>query len=304
MHVAIFADMEGAFGIWRMRQCHTGTAQWQYGRECLTQDVNRAVEGALAGGADRVTVKDIHDTAFNILRNRLDRRVGYVGGHYIKPTFFGDLSKYDLILYLAIHAASGTKNAFFPHTHLGVFTEIRVNDKPAGEMDIYGGFIGEHGVPIGLVTGEDIAVQQAKEVLPWALSVEVDKQKETYTNGKTTRDYLVAGRQELAEQAERAVRQAGQMKPLVIKGPLEFEADFKSEALATRMNTWDFKRSGATVRWSATDMKEGFEKLNRLTFFPKKIYPYRRQFALVMRSYHRIRNNFFAPAPDREYAIY
>jgi D-amino peptidase len=39
MHVAVFADIEGSFGIWRMRQCHTGTAEWQYGRACLTEDL-------------------------------------------------------------------------------------------------------------------------------------------------------------------------------------------------------------------------------------------------------------------------
>ncbi|MBW1788069.1 MAG: M55 family metallopeptidase [Deltaproteobacteria bacterium] len=42
MHVAIFADIEGSFGIWRMRQCRTGTSEWQYGRECLTANVVRA----------------------------------------------------------------------------------------------------------------------------------------------------------------------------------------------------------------------------------------------------------------------
>ena len=43
MHVAVFADIEGSFGIWRRRQCHTGTAEWQYGRECLTADVNAVI---------------------------------------------------------------------------------------------------------------------------------------------------------------------------------------------------------------------------------------------------------------------
>ena len=46
MHVAVFADIEGAFGIWRMRQCRTGIAEWQYGRRCLTDDVNQVIAGA------------------------------------------------------------------------------------------------------------------------------------------------------------------------------------------------------------------------------------------------------------------
>jgi D-amino peptidase len=126
MHVAVFADIEGAFGIWRMRQCRSGTAEWQYGRQCLTADVNQVIAGAFDGGASRVTVKDTHDTGFNCLINRLDRRARYVGGHYTRPTFFGDLSHYDLVLYVAVHAASGTPDAFFPHTHYGIFSELLI----------------------------------------------------------------------------------------------------------------------------------------------------------------------------------
>ena len=50
MHVAVFADIEGSFGIWRMRQCRMGTPEWQYGRACLTEDVNHVVQGAFDGG--------------------------------------------------------------------------------------------------------------------------------------------------------------------------------------------------------------------------------------------------------------
>jgi len=101
MHVGIFADIEGSFGIWRMRQCRMGTP-----------------------------------------------------------------------------------DAFFPHTHYGIFSEIRVNGKLAGEMDIYGAYLGEFGVPVGFVSGEEIAIKQALQVLPWAKSVIVDKRKEAYTSGK------------------------------------------------------------------------------------------------------------------------
>ena len=73
MHVAVFTDIEGSFGIWRMRQCHTGTAEWQYGRHCLTEDVNSVIRGAFDGGASEVTVKDTHDSGFNCIVKKLER---------------------------------------------------------------------------------------------------------------------------------------------------------------------------------------------------------------------------------------
>ena len=301
MHVAVFADIEGSFGIWRNRQCRTGTAEWQYGRECLTEDVNQVVEGAFRGGADRVTVKDTHDTGFNCLLWQLDSRVRYVGGHFTRPTFFGKVSDYDLILYVAIHAASGTEGAFFPHTHYGIFAEVRLNGRPVGEMNVYGGYLGEHGVPIGFVSGEAIAVEQALRVLPWAKSVEVDKRKETYTAGEeSAAAYLREGRERLRDTAEAAVRDAASMKPLVLDGPFHFEAAFRTEALAGKYNTWGFPRSGATVEWEAGSLIEGFDLFNKLTFFPRKIYPFRRPMALLWRSRSRILNTFYQVAPNRE----
>jgi len=114
MHIGVFADIEGSFGIWRMRQCRMGTREWQYGRACLTEDVNHVICGAFDGGASKVTVKDTHEIGFNCLVNKLDSRADYIGGHFIKPSLFGRVTEYDLALYVAIYAASGPDGAFFP----------------------------------------------------------------------------------------------------------------------------------------------------------------------------------------------
>jgi D-amino peptidase len=299
MHVAVFADLEGAFGIWRMRQCRTGTAEWQYGRECLTADVNAVVRGAFDGGADHVTVTDTHDTGYNCLRDRLDPRAHYVGGHHIRPTFFGDLTGVDLVLYVAIHAASGTPDAFFPHTHYGVFSRFSINDRPICEMDLYGGVLGELGIPVGFVSGEAIAVEQALQALPWARTVEVDKHKETYL-GPGAAEVLAEGHARLAATAAEAVLTVSAMTPLVLDGPLRFETVFRSEELAAKFNTWNFDADGATVRFDAPTMTEGFEALNKLTFFPRRIYPVRRAVLAAMRARYSVRSRHFAPAPNRE----
>lgn len=300
MHVAVFADIEGSFGIWRMRQCRTGTAEWQYGRECLTDDVNHVIAGAFDGGATEVTVKDIHDSGFNCLIDRLDGRVRYVGGHFVRPSFFGNLASYDLVLFVAIHAASGTKQAFFPHTHYGIFSEVRINGKRVSEMDIYGAYLGEFGLPIGFVSGEDIAVAQALETLPWVRSVPVDKGKETYTSGERSIEYLRQGRRALRDSAAEAVRESPLMRPLHLHGPLHFETEFRTEELARRYNTWNFSRKGGTVEWQADTMTEGLELLNRLTFFPKRIYPVRRPMMWLIRAFYRVRHTHFNPTPNRE----
>ena len=303
MHIAVFADFEGAFGVWRMRQCHNGTPEWQYGRECLTADVNHVIAGAFDGGAKRVTVKDTHATGFNILTDRLDRRARYHGGHHVTPTFFGDVSQYDLILYVGIHAASGTDGAFFPHTHYGIFSEVRINGRAVCEMDVYGSYLGAHGVPIGFVSGEDVAVEQALKALPWAKSVVVDKHQEAYTAGQKSEQYLFDGRAELRRVAAEAVRDAGQMQPLVLEGPLHFEAEFRKLELAQHFNTWGFDQTDRTVSWQADEIIDGFNKFNQLVFFPKRQYPIRKPLLFVFRNLFRVKARYFAPKPNDEGAV-
>jgi len=247
MHVGIFADMEGSIGIWKKLQCYRGTPDWQYGRECLTADINRVIKGAFKGGATRVTVKDTHDTGFNCIRKKLDHRAEYNGGPYVRPTIFGTIPKYDLILYVAIHAASGTQDAFFPHTHFSKFSELKLNDKPICEMELYGGSFGELGIPIGFVSGEDIAVQQTVRSMPWLKTVSVDKKKESYSSGKSSIDYVTAHRQLLQEKTAEAVLQVNNMKPLVYTKPLYFEAIFKSETVAKQYNTWGLERNNNII---------------------------------------------------------
>jgi D-amino peptidase len=303
MRVAVFADIEGSFGIWRMRQCKTGTGEWQYGRERLTEDVNRVIKGAFDAGAKSVVVKDTHDTGFNCIRKSLDSRAEYIGGHYIEPTFFGDVLNCDLVLYVGIHDASGTEGAFFPHTHFGIFSEVRINGRVVSEMDVYGGYLGEFGIPVGFVSGEDIAVKQATESLPWAESVAVDKKKEAYTYGEKSVKYLKKGRRQLEEKAAVVVKNISRMKPLILEGPLHFEVTFRSEKLLSKYNSWNFTRKDLTVEWESKNMIEGFDNFNKLTFFPKKVYPFRRQLLFFMRSYYRIKNGYFYPKPNSEGAV-
>lgn len=299
MHIGVFADIEGSFGIWRMRQCRMGTAEWQYGRSCLTEDVNHVIQGAFDGGAHKVTVKDTHEVGFNCLWRKLDPRADYIGGHFVKPTFFGR-NDYDLVLYVAIHAASGTRDAFFPHTHYGIFSEVRIDTKPVCEMDVYGAYLGEYGIPVGFFSGEDIAVEQARNNFPWAKWVIVDKGKETYTSGEKSRAYLLEGRKQLRQTAAQAVQQASDMKPLRLKGPLHFEAEFRNPQLANKFNTWGFEQTGKTVAWEAENMIDGFDMFNKLTFFPKRIYPFRRLLLFTLRKYYRIKAAYFAPSPNSE----
>ena len=168
-----------------------------------------------------------------------------------------------------------------------------MNGRLVCEMGIYGAYLGEFGIPVGFVSGEKIAVDQALRALPWARSVIVDKREETYTAGEKSRNYLREGRRRLRDSAAQAVREIKNMRPLITPGPLQFDAEFRTVALADRFNTRKFNQIDRTVSWHAENMIDGFDKLNMLTFYPRNIYPLRRPLSFFNRCFYRIKNYLF-----------
>jgi hypothetical protein len=50
-------------------------------------------------------------------------------------------------------------------------------------------------------------------------------------------------------------------------------------------------------------MIEGFNELNKLTFFPKRYFALRGVMFFFFRNYFRIKHGYFAPTPNPEGAI-
>ena len=60
MRVVIWVDMEGIAGIEVWEQVTGGSPQYEEGRRLMTGEVNAAVRGAKAAGADDIIVIDCH----------------------------------------------------------------------------------------------------------------------------------------------------------------------------------------------------------------------------------------------------
>ena len=167
-------------------------------------------------------------------------------------------------------------------------------------MELYGGCFGELGIPVGFVSGEEIAVDQVVKAMPWVKTVIIKKEKETYTAGEQSINYIVNGRKLLRERAAEAVRSASDMKPLLFRGPLRFEAVYSSTENAIRYNTWGYKRNDHVVEWESPTMLDGLHTVNKLSWFPKKIYPFLPFLMFLFRRYYQIKNNYFPPQCNYE----
>ncbi|MGI8854828.1 MAG: M55 family metallopeptidase [Thermomicrobiales bacterium] len=89
MKVLISADMEGTCGVTSWVQVTppeyggepTSTAEYERARLRLTREVNAAVQGALAAGAEEVIVNESHDGMRNLIPEELDPRIRFITGN-------------------------------------------------------------------------------------------------------------------------------------------------------------------------------------------------------------------------------
>jgi D-amino peptidase len=257
MNVYIMTDMEGVSGLIRREQCLTGTAAWREALEWAEGDFNAAVAGAAAGGAKRIVLCDAHGGGNNIRLANMDGRAEYerpVGARNIMPALAG--AKFDVAFLIGAHAMAGTQGAFLEHTQSSfTWHNYTVNGQRWGEIAQFAAFAGQFEVPLALVTGDEAACREARELLG---EVETAVVKTALCRQYARSLPPAAAHRIIEEAAARAMRLAGRIKPFKPKLPAEVRLEFHgaetADAFARRPG---IKRlDGRTVGWTANLVSE------------------------------------------------
>jgi D-amino peptidase len=175
MRVLISADMEGATGVTWPGDVEPGTEQWQRCRRMFTSDVNAAIAGFFASGADEVLVSEAHATMRNLLLEDLDRRAVMLTGRHKDVSMVEGIQDPAVaaVAFLGYHAAAGEEGVL-AHTYLAnSITSVRINGQVGSEGRLNAYVAAEFGVPVVLVTGDDRACADAAGYAPGALTVAV-----------------------------------------------------------------------------------------------------------------------------------
>lgn len=175
MKILVSADMEGATGVTWPADVEPGNPQWQRLRALLTGDVNAAVAGLCAGGADEVLVNDAHSTMRNLLLEQLDPRAAALTGRHKALSMLEGVQDSAVagVVFLGYHVGAGA-DGVLAHTYLpNSITEVRVDGVPASEGRLNALVAEEFGVPVILVTGDDATCVDAADYAPHALSAAV-----------------------------------------------------------------------------------------------------------------------------------
>src|SRR5207244_12667995 len=151
-----------------LQQVWRGSDDFPASRLLMTREANAAVAGAFDGGAAAVVVNDSHGDMYNLLPEEMDPRAELLIGSPKPWSMMQGLGPdFNVALFIGYHASAGTEGAVLDHTYSGrLLYEVRLNGEPASEADLNAAYAGTFGVPVGLLTRDDKARQQAERQLP------------------------------------------------------------------------------------------------------------------------------------------
>ena len=174
MKVLISADMEGVTGVTCPDDCEPGHARWERCRALLTGDVNAAVAGFADAGAREIVVNEAHADMRNLLIDQLDPRATLlIGTHKPLGMMEGIDRSPDLVAFVGYHTGAGEPGVL-AHTYLpNSITSVRINGETASEGRMNALLAAEYGVPVALVTGDDLTCADAATYAPTAVGVAV-----------------------------------------------------------------------------------------------------------------------------------
>lgn len=209
--VFISADMEGISGISASDQLSASGAEYGRSRKMMAEDVNAAIRGARRGGATEIVVNDSHGSMRNLRLEDLDDQVRLIS-HSFKPSGMmeGLDESFDAVIFIGYHARAGNATGLFAHTGSGVVRDVRVNGTSLGEGGLNTMVAAWYGVPVALVTGDDVAVKQVAETATSARTVAV--KRAINPRAVELRPFAVVHR-EIEEAAYEGVRDAKKMAP-------------------------------------------------------------------------------------------
>jgi len=234
--IFVSSDMEGTAGVVDWSQCRPGQPEYEYCRTLLQEEVNAAIEGAMAGGAGAFLVNDSHSTMANLRPDRLAGRARYLSGRH-KPLYMmqGLDASFDGVFFVSYHGSMSSEHATLSHTYNPVaISEVRLNGGVAGESGINALVALGHGVPVLLITGDETTTAEMTPFCPDAVGAAV---KSSVSRFAADSLHPEQARETIRAAARRAVEGLGAARLPQIALPATLTVRMRNADLA-EMATW------------------------------------------------------------------
>jgi len=254
MKVYIICDLEGVAGVVDFKkQCMEEGAYYQQAIRIATLELNALVDGAMEGGATEVYAWPGHgafpgglDVEHLHPKCRLVMHAGDAG-----PAGYDE--SFDAMLLHGLHGMAGSEGVL-AHSFMPFIKNIWLNELRIGEIAMNMAVFGVHGVPTVFISGDQVAVEEAKALVPgveaavvkWGLE---EKEKLGALSVRKAVSLSPAKAQDVVrEAARRAMKKIGSLEPFRLDPPYTMRVEYTEEKYAElALRSPGVKRIGETT---------------------------------------------------------
>jgi D-amino peptidase len=225
--IYISADMEGLAGAVSAEQLGPGGFEYNAYRRIMTEEVLAAIEGAREAGAGEIVVSDSHGNGQNIIPDMLPDDVLLVRS-WPRPLMMmeGIDASFDGVIFIGYHAGTTSPKGVRAHTMSSTnLTDIRLNGYSMNEAHINAAIAGHFGVPVIMISGDDVVVAEVTAHLS-DIETAVVKKAISYEAAQVITPN--AARVMIREKARRAVERIEEFEAHQVEGPITLEIQFKN----------------------------------------------------------------------------
>ena len=224
MKLFIATDLEGISGLSSEDQTFLAGKEYELARKYMAEDINAAVEGALLADKNiKILVNDGHGRGYNMFIQDLHPAVELFSGDNRQFGLDGLDSSFDIMFLVGYHAQSGSEGLLNHTMSSRTISRVWVNKKEVGEIELSAAIGGDFGVPVGLLTGDTIAVKEVKKLLG---NIETVAVKEPVARQSAKLVPVAKAHQLIRDAAKRAIDRIKEFKPFIIKAPVELKIEY------------------------------------------------------------------------------
>ena len=255
MRVYVMTDLEGVSGVWSSElQCLPTGREYDTARRLLTGEVNACVDGLLAAGATEVVVADGHGAGGLYFPDIHPAAVALMG-RPIPPGWALD-EGFDAYLMIGQHAMAGTDRGILDHTLSSKsIVHVWLNDQRIGEIGLNAAMAGAYGIPMILLSGDDVACAEATDLLGSLGPIETVAVKQSLTRGCGLCLAPARAQELIRAAASRALQRREQFRPYQPGPPfqLRFEYLLSTEAEQAARRPGAVRADARTVVYRGDD---------------------------------------------------
>jgi D-amino peptidase len=245
--------MEGISGIVSEEETFMGRSLYPAACRAMTKDVNAAVKGAFEAGATEIVINDSHFKGLNIDPEELDPKCRLIRGMPLPIMISGLDESFQATFLVGYHAKKGTLFGTLDHTDNSRLTSVRINGKEIGEIGLAMTVSNRFKVPVVLVTGDKMAVEEAREYIPEIETV-TTKEAMGRTCGNCISPQVV--REQIYAAAKSALSKIDKMQPVVPNSPFTLDLEFLYTATADKVSALPGmeRTGGRSIKFQTDDI--------------------------------------------------